>query len=94
MCLGIPGRIIERSPGGAEVARVDVDGVIREINLALLEDDPPQPGDWILIHLGFALEKMTEADAHDLIATIAELSAPEPIAELEAPEPVAGGARS
>jgi len=79
MCLGIPGRIIERSRDDADIARVDVEGVVRTINVALLEDDPPLPGDWILIHLGFALEKMTEAEAHDVLATMAELNGPAPV---------------
>ena len=76
MCLGIPGRMIERSPEHADVARVDVEGVVRDINMALLEDDPPQPGEWVLIHLGFALEKMTEADARDTLAMMAMEGAP------------------
>jgi hydrogenase expression/formation protein HypC len=70
MCLGIPGRIVDRSADHPDLARVDVEGTIREINLALLEEDPPQPGDWILIHLGFALEKMTEAEAYETLATM------------------------
>jgi hydrogenase expression/formation protein HypC len=73
MCLGIPGRIVERSADHPDLARVDVEGVIRDINMALLEDDPPQPGDWILIHLGFALQTMTEAEAADALATMAVL---------------------
>jgi hydrogenase expression/formation protein HypC len=74
MCLGIPGRVIEPSPAGPDLARVEVEGAIREINVAFLEDDPPQPGDWVLIHLGFALEKMTEVEARDIIATAAVLT--------------------
>jgi len=77
MCLGIPGRIIARSTEDPELARVDVEGVIRDINLALLEDDPPAPGDWVLIHLGFALERMTEEEAREVFATAAILGAPE-----------------
>jgi hydrogenase expression/formation protein HypC len=76
MCLGIPGRIIERSPTDPDHARVDVEGVVRDINIALLEDDPPQPGEWILIHLGFALEKMTADEAEESFATAAILSEP------------------
>jgi hydrogenase expression/formation protein HypC len=57
MCLGISGRIIEVLPGG-EVARVDVAGVVREINIAML-DGEFAPGDYILVHSGFALERMT-----------------------------------
>jgi hydrogenase expression/formation protein HypC len=57
MCLGLPGRIVEIQPGG-DVARVDVAGVLREINIALL-DGPFVPGDYLLIHSGFALERMS-----------------------------------
>lgn len=71
MCLGIPGRIVELSPG-ADLARVDVAGVVREINLALL-DGPFRPGDHILIHSGFALERMSEQDARDALAALGEL---------------------
>ena len=60
MCLGIPGRIVELPVDQPDLGRVDVEGVIRDINLVLLADDPPLPGEWVLIHLGFALEKMTE----------------------------------
>ncbi|HEX2755866.1 MAG TPA: HypC/HybG/HupF family hydrogenase formation chaperone [Candidatus Limnocylindrales bacterium] len=73
MCLGIPGRIIERSPDHANLASVEVEGIVREINIALLEGDP-QPGDWVLIHLGFALETMTEEEARDAMATAAILA--------------------
>ena len=73
MCLGIPGRIVEPSADRPDLARVDVEGVVRDINMALLEDDPPKPGEWILIHLGFALQKMTEAEAADTLATMAIL---------------------
>ena len=62
MCLGIPGLVVDLSTQHPDLARVDVEGVIRDINMALLEDDPAVPGDWILIHLGFALQKMTEAE--------------------------------
>ena len=74
MCLGVPGRIIERSPVEPDLARVDVEGIVRDINIALLEDDPPAPGEWVLIHLGFALEKMTEEEAREAQATAAILT--------------------
>jgi hydrogenase expression/formation protein HypC len=70
MCLGIPGRIVERPANDPDHALVDVDGTIRTINLALLEDAPPRPGEWILIHLGFALEKMSEAEAREALDTM------------------------
>ena len=65
MCLGIPGRVIAPCADRPDHARVDVEGVVREVNVALLEDDPPQPGAWVLIHLGFALQTMTETEVAD-----------------------------
>jgi hydrogenase expression/formation protein HypC len=69
MCLGIPGRILELPADQPDLAHVDVDGVTRGINLSLLADDPPVPGEWVLIHLGFALQKMTEAEVEEMNAT-------------------------
>ena len=63
MCLGIPGEVIEILPDQPDLARVDVSGVKRAINIGLLADDPPIPGDWILIHVGFALSKIDEQEA-------------------------------
>jgi hydrogenase expression/formation protein HypC len=66
MCLGIPGRIVSVEPGN-DLAQVDVAGVVREINLALL-DGPFLPGEYILIHSGFALERMTEEQAREALS--------------------------
>jgi hydrogenase expression/formation protein HypC len=63
MCLGIPGEVIEFLPDQPDLARVDVSGVRRVVNVGLLIDDPPVPGDWVLIHVGFALSKIDEAEA-------------------------------
>src|ERR1700735_2561908 len=63
MCLGIPGEVIEFLPDQPDLARVDVSGVRRVINLGLLTDDMPKPGEWVLIHVGFALSKIDEAEA-------------------------------
>lgn len=63
MCLGIPGEVVEISPDQPDLAKVDVSGVKRLINIALLSDDPPRPGEWVLIHVGFALSKIDEAEA-------------------------------
>lgn len=63
MCLGIPGEVMEILSDKPDLAKVDVSGVRRNINIGLLEDDPPQPGEWILIHVGFALSKIDEQEA-------------------------------
>ena len=63
MCLGIPGEVIEFHPDLPDLAKVEVSGVRRMINVGLLADDPPKPGEWILIHVGFALSKIDEQEA-------------------------------
>ena len=68
MCLGIPGEVIEFLPDQPDLARVDVSGVRRVINIGLLSDEPPEPGDWVLIHVGFALSKIDEEEAASALA--------------------------
>ena len=63
MCLGIPGEIVELNADLPELAKVDVSGVRRAINIGLLEPGTLTPGDWVLIHVGFALCKIDEAEA-------------------------------
>jgi hydrogenase expression/formation protein HypC len=73
MCLAIPGRIVELSPEQKGLAKVDVAGVKRNVNITLLEEDGVQAGDWILIHVGFAMSKIEEAQAHDQLRMLAAL---------------------
>jgi len=64
MCLGIPGRVVQvLEDHGGMLALVDVLGAQRPINLGMLEDMSVQPGQWVLIHMGFALETIDEAGA-------------------------------
>lgn len=63
MCLGIPGEIVEVRTDRPDLAKVDVSGVRRAINIGLLEGEEINPGDWILIHVGFALSKIDEREA-------------------------------
>ena len=70
MCLAIPGKIVEISPENHETALVDVVGVRRRVDLGLLQDDRPVPGDWVLIHVGFAMSKSSEQDALDQMNTL------------------------
>ena len=65
MCLGIPGRVVD-CPDGTDLGRVEVAGVVRDINLSLL-DDPVVPGEYVLIHSGFALERMSRERATDAL---------------------------
>jgi hydrogenase expression/formation protein HypC len=73
MCLAIPGQIVEISADQPNSALIDVVGVRRKVDLGLLQDDPPKPGDWILIHVGFAMSKISEQDATDQMNTLRAL---------------------
>jgi hydrogenase expression/formation protein HypC len=63
MCLGIPGRVVEMVEDNDHLAKVDVAGVRRVINVGLLEDEHLALGDWVLIHVGFAMSKIDEEEA-------------------------------
>ena len=66
MCLAIPGQIMEIVDEPNRLARVDVAGVKRSVNIGLLDGEatsPPAPGDWVLIHVGFAISRIDEAEA-------------------------------
>ena len=65
MCLAIPGRVVERVDETNRLAKVDVAGVQRTINIGLLDSDGDgaQPGDWVLIHVGFAMSRVDEEEA-------------------------------
>lgn len=63
MCLGIPGLITELDSVDEQYAWVDVGGARRRVNVALLTDDGVRPGDWVLIHVGFALARIDEDEA-------------------------------
>jgi hydrogenase expression/formation protein HypC len=73
MCLAIPGQVIEVLHGERNIAVVEVTGVRRRVDLGLLADDPPVPGDWVLIHVGFAMSKISERDAAEQMRTLAML---------------------
>jgi hydrogenase expression/formation protein HypC len=70
MCLGIPGQLKEISDINEHLARVDVSGVTRIINIGLLEDEHLKPGDWVLIHVGFAMSKIDEEEAALALASL------------------------
>jgi hydrogenase expression/formation protein HypC len=85
MCLGIPGQIVELSPEEPSLAIVDVGGVRRAVNIACIvdEDHPPEAclGEWVLIHVGFAMSRINETEAQRTLDLLAELG--EVQAELE-----------
>ena len=66
MCLGIPARLVAGDTGHPDLVMVDMGGVSRAVNIGLL-DDPPRPGDWVLVHMGFALSAMTPEEAWDAL---------------------------
>lgn len=73
MCLGIPGQIIELVDSDQQLAVVDVDGVRREISVAVLGVDGPDRvavGDWVLIHVGFAMAKIDEQEAAETLSLL------------------------
>ena len=70
MCLAIPGKIIELFPGMPYLATVEVAGVRRKVDLGLLENDMPKVGDWVLIHVGFAMSRISEQDALEQMQTL------------------------
>jgi hydrogenase expression/formation protein HypC len=70
MCLGIPGQVVEFVSSHEHLARVDVSGVTRVINIGLLEGEPLATGDWVLIHVGFAMSKIDEEEANLALASL------------------------
>jgi hydrogenase expression/formation protein HypC len=70
MCLGIPGKVVEILDMDNDLAKVEVSGVRRTINVALLKDENLQPGEWVLIHVGFALSKIDESEAQLTLAAL------------------------
>ncbi|WP_373234329.1 HypC/HybG/HupF family hydrogenase formation chaperone [Mycobacterium marinum] len=73
MCLGIPGRIVEITDPENYLAKVDVSGVQHTISVRLLDEDTPQPDDWVLVHVGFAMAKIDESEALLTLAAIKQL---------------------
>jgi hydrogenase expression/formation protein HypC len=70
MCLAIPGKIVELVPELPNLGVVEVTGVRRRVDLGLLQDDMPGVGDWVLIHVGFAMSRISEREAEDQMRTL------------------------
>ncbi len=71
MCLAIPGQVVEIVDEPNRIATVDVAGVHRNVNVGLLDDDGGAvPGDWVLIHVGFAMSKVDEEEAQATLALL------------------------
>lgn len=68
MCLAIPVRIVSLDPG--QMATVEIEGMRKQVSVALIDD--PQPGDYILLHVGYALHKLSEEEALRTLDMMAE----------------------
>ena len=78
MCLGIPGRIVSKEPnglGGLETALVAFGGLTRPVCVALVPE--AGPGDFVLVHAGIALQRIDEAQAHELLQHLRAMHDPE-----------------
>ncbi|BAZ40025.1 hydrogenase assembly chaperone HypC/HupF [Calothrix sp. NIES-4101] len=79
MCLGIPGQIVEITDIKNKLATVDVSGVKRQVNIACIVDEnhPPEScvGDWVLVHVGFAMNRINEEEAAETLQILQELAA-------------------
>jgi hydrogenase expression/formation protein HypC len=73
MCLGVPGRIVDIVDQANYIAKVDVGGVKRNINFGLLADEGVQVGDYVLIHVGFAMSKIDEQEAEETLRFLQDL---------------------
>lgn len=73
MCLGVPGRIVEFIDSTHHLARAEISGVRRAINVGLLVPDGLEIGDWVLIHVGFALSKIDEDEARRTLQFLEQL---------------------
>lgn len=72
MCLGIPGRIVDVADRDGGLATVDVSGVRRSISIALVDEPGAaiEEGDWVLVHVGFALARIDEEQARETLALL------------------------
>lgn len=82
MCLGLPAQVIEVSPAHPELVRVAVTGAERTINAGLLAGEQLATGDWVLVHSGFALERLTEEEAREATAALHDPWGP-PLQDME-----------
>lgn len=73
MCLGIPARVVALGAPESHTATVDVEGVRREVNTVIVDDEPLNVGDWVLLHVGFAMSRIDEAEAAETLAFLREL---------------------
>ena len=70
MCLGIPGQVLEIVDDTNSIAKVVVSGVKRNVSVALVRPEGIGPGDWVLIHVGFAMSKIDENEAQETMKAL------------------------
>lgn len=70
MCLGIPGQVVDIVDDANSIARVNVSGVKRNVSIALVRPEGIEPGDWVLIHVGFAMSKIDENEARETMKSL------------------------
>lgn len=88
MCLAIPGQILELCDAERQVAVVEISGVRRRVNVQLLEEEPLGPGDWVLVHVGFAMSRISQEEAMDQLRLLTALGeTEEALRELESSTP-------
>ena len=73
MCLAIPGHVVALVPEQPALVKVDVGGVRRNVNVGLFDPGEIVPGDWVLIHVGFALSRVSETEARDQLRMLAAM---------------------
>jgi len=73
MCLAIPGQIVDWSADDPHLAVVEVSKVRRMVNVGLLDEEPLVAGDWVLIHVGFAMSRISEEAAQEQLRLLAML---------------------
>jgi hydrogenase expression/formation protein HypC len=73
MCLAIPGKIVEIVDEENRIAKVDVGGVRRNINIGMLDADDARVGDYVLIHVGFAMSRINEHEAEETLRVLQEI---------------------
>lgn len=79
MCLGIPGRVLQILDGyGGQLALVDVAGRPRKVNIGMLPEETFEADDWVIIHMGFAVEKTDRAGAEAALASLKLLGSGDP----------------
>jgi hydrogenase expression/formation protein HypC len=77
MCLGIPGQIVELTDVARNLAMVNIGGVKRQVNIACIVDETHSPescvGDWVLVHVGFAMNRIDEDEAAETLKLLREI---------------------